>query len=351
MKRGVASLLLCLALSACSSLGYYAQLLQGQVSLLRAREPIARLVDAPETEPRLRERLRLVQAALGYAQDALLLPSQGSYRQYADLDRPYVMWNVFATPEFSLDAIEWCYPIAGCLAYRGYYDKAGADAEAQRLVAAGRDVHVGGVPAYSTLGWFDDPVLSTMLRWDDRQLVGTLFHELAHQRLFVKGDTEFNESFASFVEEQGLRSWLSARGEDLPDLAAPRQRQDDFVKLVQSAREALRALYAGDEAPEVLRVAKAAVFERLRAQYRQLRDGRWQGYAGYDRWFEQDLNNATLLPVGIYNGRTAAFAALFARCDSDWACFYDEAARIGDAPADRRRAQLDRLQADDAAAG
>ena len=342
MRLAVLSLLT-LSLSACSSLGYYAQLLDGQVAVLRARSPIDALISDADTDPALRVRLETVKAAVSFAAEALALPNHGSYQQYADLGRPYVLWNVFATPEFDLAPIEWCYPLAGCFSYRGHYDLEGARAEAQRQRELGNDVYIGGVPAYSTLGWFNDPVLNTMLRWNDQELVGTLFHELAHQRVFVKSDTAFNESFASFVQEEGLRRWLQARGETPLDVTEPRRRNQDFVALVQATRERLQALYQSSQTPTAMRAAKRQVFEQMRESYQALRDGPWRGYAGYDQWFEQDLDNAALLPVGLYNTWTPAFGQLFAQARGKWPQFYDAVERLGERSADERKRMLDAL--------
>lgn len=334
-------------LGACSTIGYYAQAVSGQIALLRARQPIAALLDDPAVEPRLKARLQTVRDARGWAVGALGLPDNGSYRSYVALHRPYVVWNVFATREFSVDAIEHCFPVAGCVGYRGYYAEADARAEAARLRERGDDVYVGGVPAYSTLGWFDDPLLSSMLRWDDATLIATLFHELAHQKLYVKHDTRFNESFAEFVGEQGLREYLAQN----PQLggaepAARRQRRAQFTALVLAARERLAALYREPLDAAAMRARKQAVFDELRAQYRALRDGAWQGHGDYDGFFAAaPLNNARLLPFGLYDADLPAFAALFAESGGDWSRFYVAAERLARLDKGARRAELARLAA------
>ena len=267
-----------------------------------------------------------VERARAFASDHLDLPRNGSYTEYADLHRPYAMWNVYAAPEFSLAPLTHCFPIAGCVAYRGYYELARAQAEARRLQAAGYETDLSGVPAYSTLGWFDDPILNTMLRWDDDTLAATLFHELAHQKLYLPGDTAFNESFATFVQEQGLREWRAARGLPPGDDAAQR-REDQFTALVLDARSRLAALYAQRLPPEEMRQRKAAEIETLRANYRALRDRQWAGVpaaaiAGYDAWMNAPINNAKLLPFGLYHQWVPAFAALFGDCHGDWPRFF-----------------------------
>lgn len=332
------------SLSGCSGIGYYARLAQGQYQLLSKREPIAQLIADPATDTKLRARLQLALDAREFASDRLALPRNSSYTKYADLGRPFVLKNVFATPEFSLKAVEHCFPIAGCVAYRGYYDAARAEAEGARLKDQGYEVYVGSVPAYSTLGWFDDPVLNTMLRWDDDELAGTIFHELGHQRLYVKDDTSFNESFATFVEEEGLRQWRSARGAP-PGNPLRTQRGDQFAALMLAARARLEALYASGLAPATMRVRKREEIECLRGEYRVLRDGEWQGYAGYDAWMDADLNNARLLPFGLYHRWVPAFAEAFVEARRDWPAFYAAAKRLADEPQDARTQALEKLEA------
>lgn len=341
-------LALCAACCAgCGTLGYYAQAVSGQIALLRARAPIAELLADPATDPKLRARLQAVRDARDWAVGALQLPDNGSYRSYVELHRDYVLWNVFATPEFSLAAVEHCFPVAGCVGYQGYYDEKAAQARAAALAKQGFDVYVGGVPAYSTLGWFDDPVLSTMLRWDDATLIATLFHELAHQKLYVKHDTRFNESFAEFVGEEGLREYLVLH----PELARPgedarRARRERFTQLVLDCRERLAALYREPLDAATMRQRKAAIFAALRRDYEALRDGEWQGAGGYEGFFSgAPLNNARLLPFGLYDAERPAFAALLAENGGDWGRFYAAAARLAKLDAAARRQALQRLLA------
>lgn len=336
--------LLGLMLAGCSTLDYYAHLGQGQWQLLQARQPVARLLADPRTDADLARRLGLAQQARDFASASLGLPDNRSYRLYADLGRPFVVWNVFATPEFSLEPELHCFPIAGCVAYRGYYSQDRARGAAALLRERGLDTHIGGVEAYSTLGWFDDPLLNTMLRWDDERLVAVIFHELAHQQYYLPGDTAFNESFASFVEREGLRQWRAARGEATP-ATDDRQRQQ-FVALVLASRERLRRLYASDLPAQAMRSAKQAEFERLRRDYRALRQREWGGRGRFDTWIEAPLNNAKLLPFGLYDQWVPAFAALFAQAAGDWPAFYAAVAALGRLPEPDRRARLDNLLAD-----
>jgi predicted aminopeptidase len=331
-----------LPLGACSTMGYYAHLAHGEYSLLAARQPIERVVADPATDAQLKARLELAEQARAFAADALKLPRNRSYTRYADLHRSYATWNVFAAPEFSLDPVRHCFPFAGCVAYRGYYDREHAEAEAKRLQAQGYETWIGGSAAYSTLGWFADPILNTMLRWGDDELIGTIFHELAHQQIYVKDDTEFNESFATFVQREGLRQWRAAR--DLPTSDPVEQtRAEAFDALVSSARERLRQLYASDLSPEQMRARKQEEIERLRSDYFRLRDSEWGGKGGYDDWIEADINNAKLLPFGLYHRWVDAFAALYKRQNGDWTAFYAATAAIAREGSVERAATLSEL--------
>lgn len=331
-------LFLALGLSGCSTVSYYAHLARGQMELLGAREDISELLADPQLDAELRRRLEVVQRARRFASETLHLPDNGSYTQYADLKREAVVWNVFATPAFSTEAIEQCFPITGCVAYRGYFSRERADAAADALRAEGHDVHVGAVPAYSTLGWFDDPVLSTMLHWDEDTLVETLFHELAHQQLFVKGDTAFNESFASFVGEEGLRQYR--QGQTDTERIARKARSEQFTRLMLDAREQLATLYRTRLAPAAMAERKQAAFAQLRADYARLRDQSWNGSTGYDAFMAKDLNNASLLPFGLYEGWVPAFAALWSQQSGDWPAFYAAVSRLAEQAPEAREAQL-----------
>ncbi|PWK91950.1 aminopeptidase [Fulvimonas soli] len=331
-----------LLLSGCASLRYYAHVAHGQGELLLHRQRIDRLLRDPRTDPALARRLALALDARRFAARRLGLPDNRSYTRYVDLHRPYVVWNVFATPRHSVEAVPQCFPIAGCVAYRGYFDEALARTRAERLRAQGDDVWVGGVPAYSTLGWFADPILSSMLRWDDDELAATIFHELAHQLIYVKGDSAFNESFASFVQEQGLREWRAARGLPPPDGRA--QAMDDgFTALVLDLRERLRAAYARGGGAAALDAAKQAEIAAFRARYAQWRDAHWPGDHRYDAWVAAPINNARLLPFGLYDRWMPAFAALFRRSEAQWPAFYAGVRALARQPAAAREQALRRL--------
>ncbi len=339
-SRLIALCLLPLLLGGC----YYPHIVGGQIKLLMAREPIDRLVERPQTDAALKQRLLRVVEARRWAVSALALPDNGSYTDYAALDRPYVVWNVFATTEFSLDPVEQCFLFVGCLAYQGFYTQDKAEARAAELRGRGLDVSVGGVPAYSTLGWFDDPVISTMMHWDDATLIGTVFHELAHQQLFVRNDTLFNESYASFVEEQGLQAYLAAYPQIAPPDPLARGRRTQFVQLLLAARQRLADVYALSLDADEMRVRKEAEFMRLQRDYRRLRDTAWNGDARYDAWFADTTpNNARLLPYGLYDEYVPAFAALFDRVERDWPRFHAEVKRLSMLDAEARKAELDSL--------
>ena len=317
-------MVLCLAaLPGC----YYMQAAKGQWELTRKRQPIEDVLASEDTSPELAARLLLVQEARQFAIDELGLPDNDTYRTYADIEREYVVWNVFAAPEFSVQPKTWCFPIVGCVSYRGYFAREDAEREAGRLAEQGYDVAVGGVAAYSTLGKLRDPVLSSMMHWDDVQLVGVLFHELAHQLLYVRDDTAFNESFATAVEEFGVLRWLQSRDlqAETDEYLARRLLRQDLMSLVAIARDDLQAIYAGDTDADGKRAAKSARLETLRQDgaARLRKAGRDPDY-----WLGREMNNARLVTMTLYEGRLPEFRALLESCDGDIECFYEEARRL-----------------------
>lgn len=331
-----------LFLNGCAGVSYYGQLASGQLQLLRAREPISRVIADPGRDQLLRAHLIQSQKARTFASQQLRLPDNQSYRLYADIGRPFVVWNVFATPEFSLTPKNHCFPIAGCVAYRGYYSQSAARGEAALQRLQGMDVSIGGVEAYSTLGWFNDPIISSMMAWGDERLATLIFHELAHQRFYVKDDTEFNESFATFVEQEGTRQWRAFRGL-APDSGAQVQQRDQFIQLVLETRTRLERLYTLPLPADQMRQRKADEFERLRGEYRQLRDSRWAGDKRYDAWINAPMNNARLLPFGLYDQWVPAFAALFRQEGGNWVKFYAAVEQVGALPVGERKAALKAL--------
>ncbi len=339
--RAVGVVVLLAGVAGCTELPYYAQAIRGHWAIMQARRPIAQIIASPETRPALRERLVRVQAVRRFAVEVLGLPDNGSYRSYVDLGRDAVTWNVYATPEFSLEPRRWCFPLVGCMAYRGHFDERDARAYAARLAAEGWDTWVGRAAAYSSLGWFEDPVLNTMLDRGELATAGILFHELAHQRVYVRGDSAFNEAFATAVQRAGVRRWLAARGERRRLAAYERglARRAAFLALIGETRRRLAALYAQGGEPRLLRARKAEEFARLRSRYATLKAG-WGGWTGFDPWFEGPLNNARLVPVALYEDRVGDFLALLARCGGDFERFYAAVERIGRLPKEARSEAL-----------
>jgi predicted aminopeptidase len=323
------------ALSAgCTTTGYYWQAVRGHLDVMSRRRPIAEVIADRTTPAQLKDRLVTVQSLRAYASTSLALPDNGSYRNYAALDRPFVAWNVFAADPLAIRPREWCFPIAGCVAYHGYFQRSDAESEAERLRAAGDDVYVGGVPAYSTLGWQDDPVLSTFVRWPEVELARLLFHELAHQVAYAPGDTAFNEAFASAVEEEGVRRWIAQAGRsDLQDAWQQSQRhRQEFQQLALGVRSDLEILYTQDLPRNDKLRAKAERLRRLQSEY-QLRRQAWGGFAGYDRWFASGVNNAQLASLAVYAQWVPAFQVLLADEGGDLPRFYRRVgalARLGD---------------------
>lgn len=319
------------ALSGCIAPSYYAESLGGHLKIMAARQPVAKLIDNPSTSDPLRARMTSAGAIRQFAVDELALPDNASYRTYVDIGRDYVTLAVYAAPEFSLRPRIWCFPVFGCVPYRGFFSKESATTTAETLKQQGLDVHISGVTAYSTLGWTSDPLLSTMFRSDEAHLAGLVFHELAHQRVYVKGDTAFNEAFAVAVEVSGVRKWLRAAGEaaGLARYEAGRKRAADFLALVARTRTELAQIYARPDSAETRRAGKAAAIERLRTRYRQMRDRRWGGYRGFDGWVESPINNAKLAATSVYNDLVPAFMRLFELCAGDYERFYDAVARLG----------------------
>ncbi len=301
-------------LASCSSLNYYRQAAQGQLSLLSDSRPIDEWLSDESTDTKLRTRLATARQMRLFAVQELSLPDNGSYKNYAALSRPYVLWNVVATPELSLRPVQWCFPVAGCVSYRGYYSKDDAMAYARELRAEGNDVQVGGVPAYSTLGWFNDPLISTFIHYPDAELARLIFHELSHQVLYVPGDSQFNESFASAVEEAGVERWMSGFGNPAmrDNFVKYGARKQQFLQLLLKCRDALEKNYASKNSIPEKRATKARLFQQLQDDYAGLKES-WGGYAGYDRFFAEPLSNAHLASVATYNDFVPAFRALLAR--------------------------------------
>jgi predicted aminopeptidase len=344
-------------ITGCNTIGYYKQAAAGQYEIVSKREPILQVIANTNTSPAVREKLKLVLELREFAERELHLETDGHYAKYADLGRRFVVWNVHAAPEFSLQPRKWWYPVVGSLKYRGFFAEKDARDYAAQLSRDGCDVYVGGVDAYSTLGFFKDPVLNTFIHHSPPELAETLFHELAHQRVFASGDTDFNEAFATAVGEDGARRWLAKYGDAKmrADYETDLRRKDQFVALVMKARDELKKVYGEENLPEEksnkpkaqpqtkssdeLRARKAAVIAKLRADYEMLKVS-WGGYSGYDKWFARPINNAQLNTVATYQTLVPAFEKLLARNGGDLVKFYAAAEIIAASPKEKRHERL-----------
>ncbi len=330
-------LFLSAALIGCQTIEYYSQAISGQHRILQSRQPISDITADPNSSEILRQRLTFLMEVRAFAEEELRLPVANNYLTYVDLKRPYVAWNVVATPEFSMEPKTWCYPIVGCAAYRGYFAEADAHHYAESLQNQGFDVYVGGVTAYSTLGWFDDPVLSTFIRRPRASSAALLFHELAHQVLYAPDDTTFNESFATFVEQEGLRRLQKASGNSdiYGDYLNNYRLEQQFVQLVLEYRHKLELLYQTDLAPTRKRIAKASIFNGLRNEFNHLKTTQ-TGFAAYDDWMNRPLNNAKISGVSAYHDFVPAFGKILAQKKGDLAQFYEACRQLAEEKKDQR---------------
>jgi predicted aminopeptidase len=346
MRARLLLLTLLPALGSCSNLGYYYQAISGQAEIMRASRPIPSLLADPATPDELKRKLASVSEIREFASQALHLPKNGSYRSYADLKRPFVVWNVFATPEFSVEPREWCFPFAGCVNYRGYFSREAAEDFARGLDPAANDVYVGGVPAYSTLGWLNDPVLNTFIHYPEAELARLIFHELAHQLIYVPGDSEFNESFATAVEAEGMRRWLEKNGSQMQreQFAVSQERRAQFIALMQKYRKRLEREFAQIVDDAEKRARKAEAFAEMADEYQKLKAS-WNGFAGYDRWFTGKLNNAHLASVSVYTALVPAFESLLRESGGDLKLFYTRVKELASLGEEDRLARLKRLSA------
>jgi predicted aminopeptidase len=307
----------------CRSLPYYNQAINGQMEILRNREPSSALINNPETPAKLRGKLKFIQTLRDFAAKELHLPVNNHYLSYVELNRPYVVWNVFAAPEFSLTPETWCFPIVGCVAYRGYFSEQDARRFADSLKQEGYDVYISGSIAYSTLGWFDDPILSTFVDLSEPETAALIFHELAHGVLYIKDDTAFNESFATAVEQEGFRRWQTAADNltGYENWLQKRQRRQQFIDLVSKYKVKLENLYQGNLSVIENRNQKKAVFHQMKSEFIDLKSA-YSGLAAYDAWFDHPLNNAQLISVSSYHDWVPAFDQILAESEGDLKKFY-----------------------------
>lgn len=334
---------LCLPLlGACADMGYYLHSVKGHFSIIQQKRDIDDILRDEHVDSKLSQRLQLVQGIRRFAFDELMLPESDSYSEYADLKRNYVLKNLFAAEEFSIRAKQWCYPIVGCAGYRGFFDLERLDEFVSDLQQQNYDVYVASVAAYSTLGWFDDPVLNTFINWPDYRLAGLIFHELAHQQLYVDGDSRFNESFATAVQQAGVEKWLLSQGLDL-QLQLYRQHilnRRAVFDLIKQTRNELDQLYQRDINDDEKRRLKAQALERLKARYQALAKTH-QVKDGFQRWFDGELNNARLVSVSTYNDWVPVFSAILVQQQGDFRAFYNEVERISKVPRQQRQQCFD----------
>ena len=340
-RGSVAALTCCLlaCISGCTTVGYYFQAIEGHLEVMRRSAPFSEVIANAGNNEALRLQLSKVEAIRQFASRELALPDNGSYRRYADLGRSYVVWNVFAAPEFSVRPAESCFPVAGCVPYRGFYDEGKARAYALELAGRGLDTYVGGVLAYSTLGWFDDPVLSTFVGLPEAELARIIFHELAHQVAYVRGDAKFNESFAVAVEQFGVRRWLASRharaAEEMQRWESGQSRRREFLALLIRHRDALVRIYEHPASDAEKRLLKSSQFMALRRDYESLKEN-WGGFSGYDRFLAQGLNNALLASVAVYTDHVPVFAALIEGHQGNLEAFYADVQRMAAMSASER---------------
>jgi predicted aminopeptidase len=336
-----AMLLVCSLLTSCSSLSYYGQSVSGQIELLRARQSFRTLLHSPDTPDELKSRLKSISRIREFASASLGLPDNNSYLSYADIGRKYIVWNVFAAPPLSFEPKQSCFLIVGCLSYRGYFNKQRALTYAESLKDDNLDVYLGGVIAYSTLGWFNDPILNGMLERNDTDLARLIFHELAHQQMYISNDTEFNEAFADAVALIGLEYWLDefARPEQKKEVERQLQRENQFIDLVLSYRQQLDTIYRSESTDAEKYLQKAAVYTQLQQAYAQLRAD-WGGYAEYDAWFKHDLNNAKLAALSTYRNLVPGFLNSFSSSGNNISVFYSRITTISHCDFKQRRELL-----------
>jgi len=323
-------------LAGCNGVSYYWQSVNGQLAMWSRERPVAEVISDPATDEKLRRKLIRVQKIRDFASRKLKLPDNASYRSYADLGRPFAVWNVFAAPEFSVSPVQWCFPVAGCVAYRGYFERAAAESFAAGLAAEGNDVYVGGVPAYSTLGYFADPLLNTFIYFPDVEIARLLFHELAHQVAYAPDDTVFNESFAVAVETEGVKRWVAYTGDRaaLADFERRQRAREVFQQIVSRCRERLAALYRSGLPADAMRARKSAILEEMVEEYRASR-GRI-GFTGYDQWFARGPNNAQVVSVAIYTQLVPEFQALLKHEGGHLERFYAKVKSLASLPKNER---------------
>ncbi len=331
-------------LNGCAQISYYYQAIEGHLNITQRIKPLDEVIASPETPFSLQHQLQQAKEMRQFAIEKLLLPDNASYTQYADLQRKFVVWNVYAAPRFALTPKLWCFPIVGCLSYRGYFSPQPAFEEAKELKEQGFDVYLTGIRAYSTLGWFADPLLNTMLSKEDWQLAALIFHEKVHQLLYVQDDSTFNESFASAVEEIGVQLWLEQQGTSthFEQYKISKQRNQQMIHLVLKTKEKLAKLYEQTISESEMLRLKNELLEELQTDYKKLKETEWNNYRGYDLWFSE-INNAKLLSVAMYEEYVPVFKKLFEENQRDFKKFYDQVRLLAALPKTERDHKLSQL--------
>lgn len=344
VAAGFVLLMIVLSDALSSGVGYYLRTAWGGLRLLTGRRSVQAVLGDPETAPELKRQLELATRARDFASAELALPDNKSYRTYKHLDRPWATWTVVVAPELSIEPLQWCFAVAGCVSYRGYFSRSRAEKFATKWQHKGYDVDVGGVRAYSTLGWFADPLLSTFMDLPDAELVGLIVHELAHQRIYVKGDTDFNESLASTVELVGVRRWLESESREAlsRDFVASLERERAVADLVRDYRQRLAELYTGEFEDEDKRERKGVLLQEMREAYERMRDS-WGGETSFDAWFDEGLDNARLASLAAYQDHVPAFCALLADCSDSMDCFFERVEALAQRSRLQREVSLERL--------
>jgi predicted aminopeptidase len=330
----------------CSSVDYYRDAINGHFEILNKAEPIDEIIARETTAPELKTTLLNIKKAREFATLELFLPDNGSYRKYADIGREFVAWNVVATDEFSVDPEEWCFPVAGCVCYKGFFNPKDANLFATELSDQGLDTYVSGALAYSTLGWFNDPIISTMLTRSESHYISVLFHELAHQKLYIENDTAFNEAFATSVAEEGIRRWFDrgSKSDAYQEFLISRQRSREFHELILNARQKLNNLYGQKISQNLMRREKQEIFHQLQIDYQELKEY-WGGDDRYDAWMSKKLNNAHLALVATYNDLVPIFRLMLFQSNGDLNSFYDRVASISSQPYEKRHKVLQMIYA------
>ena len=338
----MATIIILICLTGCAGPSYYTQAIRGHLGLMGDREDIIVILEREGIDPELREDLQLALDIRAFATDELGLPDNPSYTQFVQTGKQAVSWNVVAAPEFSIQARRWCFVVSGCVPYRGYFEREKANQFAQRMRDKSFDVSISPAIAYSTLGWFDDPLLDTMLQYSDEQLAAFIFHELAHQALYVKGDTAFNEAYAGFIEEVAVRQWLQAtdRDELLPDWRSMENAAIQFNALLRKTRDRLANEYAAGLGEAATRINKQLIFSDMRSEYQELVSERWKGKDYFKSWFSGELNNARLALINSYQGGLCAFTELYQSAGRNFHRFRQLAAEKAAMDKVQRRAWL-----------